>query len=105
MHGFAILSCLGILISAFLLEQNAPLTVIRAENGSGKTSVLQALRWAFYGAKALDDLLVRISPADWPDGEPCTISVEIEFSHTLVSTVGDRASYQRNAIRAKAGGH
>ena len=76
---------------SFSTRQNAPLTVIRAENGSGKTSVLQALRWAFYGAKALDDLLVRISPADWPDGEPCTISVEIEFSHTLVSTVGDRA--------------
>ena len=31
--------------------QDTPLTVIRAENGSGKTSTLQALRWALYGAK------------------------------------------------------
>ena len=71
--------------------QDTPLTVIRAENGSGKTSTLQALRWALYGAKGLEEPSVRLSPADWPDGEPCTISVEIDFSHTLVSAVGDRA--------------
>ena len=74
----------------FSTRQDTPLTVIRAENGSGKTSTLQALRWALYGAKGLEDLSVRLSPADWPDSEPCTISVEIDFSHTLVSAVGDR---------------
>ncbi|MCY3749779.1 MAG: AAA family ATPase, partial [Gammaproteobacteria bacterium] len=74
---------------SFSTRQDVPLTVIRAENGSGKTSVLQALRWALYGTKGLDDPLVRLSPADWLDGEPCKISVEIDFSHTLVSTVGD----------------
>lgn len=76
---------------SFSTQQDAPLTVIRAENGSGKTSVLQALRWALYGTKGLDDPLVRLSPADWLDGMPCNISVEIDFSHTLVSTVGGRA--------------
>ena len=76
---------------SFSTQQDALLTVIRAENGSGKTSVLQALRWALYGTKGLDDPLVRLSPADWLDGKPCNISVEIDFSHTLVSTVGDRA--------------
>ena len=75
----------------FSTRQNTPLTVIRAENGSGKTSTLQALRWALYGAKGLEESSVRLSPADWPDGKPCTISVEIDFSHTLVSAVGDRA--------------
>ena len=75
----------------FSTRQDAPLTVIRAENGSGKTSVLQALRWALYGNKGLDDPLVRLSPADWPDGEPCNTCIEINFSHTLVSTVGDHA--------------
>ena len=67
------------------------MTVIRAENGSGKTSTLQALRWALYGVKGLEDSSVRISPADWPEGEPCTISVEIDFSHTLISAVGNHA--------------
>ena len=73
----------------FANERNTPLTIIRAENGSGKTSTLQALRWGLYGAKGLDDSSVRLSPADWPDGKPCTISVEIDFSHTLVSAVSD----------------
>ncbi len=86
---------------SFSIRQNAPLTVIRAENGSGKTSTLQALRWAFYGIKGLDDPSIRLSPADWPDGEPCTISVEIEFSHTLVSTVGDRALTQETRFVLK----
>ena len=75
---------------SFSTHQNAPLTVIRAENGSGKTSVLQALRWALFGTKGLDDPLVRLSPADWPDEEVCTISVEVDFSHTLASIVGNR---------------
>ncbi len=75
----------------FSTSQSTPLTVIRAENGSGKTSTLQALRWALYGTKGLDEPSVRLSPADWPDGDPCTISVEVNFSHTLVSTVADRA--------------
>ena len=30
-----------------------PLTVIRAENGSGKTSILYALRWAMYGENGI----------------------------------------------------
>ena len=51
---------------AFGVERDLPLTVIRAENGSGKTSTLQALRWALYGKDVLDDSQVRLSPADWP---------------------------------------
>ena len=74
----------------FSARPSTPLTVIRAENGSGKTSTLQALRWALYGTKGLEEPSVRLSPADWPDGKPCTISVEMDFSHTLVSAVGDR---------------
>ena len=75
----------------FSTREDTPLTVIRAENGSGKTSTLQALRWALYGAKGLEESSVRLSPADWSDSKACIISVEIDFSHTLVSVVGDRA--------------
>ena len=75
----------------FSTRQDKPLTVFRAENGSGKTSTLQALRWALYGAKGLDEPSVRLSPADWPDGQQCTITVQIDFTHTLVSAVGGRA--------------
>ena len=59
-----------------------------AENGSGKTSFLQALRWALYGKDVLDDPLVRLSPADWPDKDPCVVSVEVDFIHTTTSSVG-----------------
>ena len=71
----------------FGIDPEKPLTVIRAENGSGKTSSLQALRWALYGKDVLDDPLVRLSPADWPDNDLCMVSVEIDFIHTAVSIV------------------
>ena len=85
----------------FSTSQSTPLTVIRAENGSGKTSTLQALRWALYGTKGLEEPSVRLSPADWPDGEPCAISVEIDFSHTLVSVVGDRTLIKETRLMLK----
>ena len=72
----------------FGTDKEKPLTVIRAENGSGKTSFLQALRWALYGNDVLDDPLVRLSPADWPDKDPCVVSVEVDFIHTTASNVG-----------------
>ena len=73
----------------FSVNPQKPLTIIRAENGSGKTSTLQALRWGLYGKDVLDDIHVRLSPADWPDNTKCTISVEIDFVHTAVSKVDD----------------
>ena len=72
----------------FGTDKGKTLTVIRAENGSGKTSFLQALRWALYGKDVLDDPLVRLSPADWPDKSPCAVSVEVDFIHTTASSVG-----------------
>ena len=35
------------------IDADKPLTVIRAENGSGKTTFLRALRWGMYGEKGL----------------------------------------------------
>ncbi len=59
------------------------LTVIRAENGSGKTTFLRAIRWGMYGEKGLpgaDTRTFSIHPADWrPDQEGVLTQVEIEF--------------------------
>lgn len=71
----------------FSEERNRPLTVIRAENGSGKTSTLVALRWALYGKDGLDDSTMRLSPATWPDQTPCEVSVQLDFSHTLYNQI------------------
>src|SRR6266568_3215901 len=68
-------------------DPERPLTVIRAENGSGKTSALIALRWALYGLKGLDDAMMRLSPTNWPNGQECDISVQLDFSHTVYNVI------------------
>jgi DNA sulfur modification protein DndD len=68
-------------------DPKRPLTVVRAENGSGKTSTLMALRWALYGQGGLDDATMRLSPTTWPDDQDCEISVQLDFSHTLYSLI------------------
>ena len=68
-------------------DPRRPLTVIRAENGSGKTSTLIALRWALYGEKGLGDPTMRLSPTSWPSGQDCEVSVQLDFSHTLYSVI------------------
>ncbi len=85
----------------FSIDPQKPLTVIRAENGSGKTSTLRALRWGLYGQDVLEDINVRLSPADWPENECCEISVEIDFVHTAVSMVGDETMTSQTDYRLK----
>jgi DNA sulfur modification protein DndD len=70
----------------FSTAAGTPLTVIRAENGSGKTSLLYALLWAFYGTKGLPETALRLSSTHWPPGEPCDISVRVEFESTDYET-------------------
>ena len=86
---------------SFSIDPQKPLTVIRAENGSGKTSTLQALRWALYGKDVLDEPLVRLSPADWPDNNMCSISVEIDFVHTSVSKVDGETMTSKTSYMLK----
>ncbi len=74
----------------FSIDPKRPLTVIRAENASGKTSLLTALSWAFYGTKALEDSTVRLGPAYWPIGQPCLISVDVQFDHHFTSRLPGR---------------
>lgn len=65
----------------FSTDSEHPLTVIRAENGSGKTSVLYALRWALYGNLGVPEDK-RLTSAISPLGEPITVQVSVEFSTT-----------------------
>ncbi len=67
----------------FSTDPDKRLTVIRAENESGKTTILTALQWGLYGDDALPGRAsdFRLHPIDWDatDGESITISVEIDF--------------------------
>ena len=66
-------------------EDEKKLTVIRAENDSGKTTIMTALQWALYGDSALpnEGKGYRLHPIDW-DEESVAISVEVEFEATIL---------------------
>jgi len=68
----------------FSTDPDLPLTVIRAENGSGKTSLLHALKWAFFGAEGLpvEARRLRLISAAAPPGTPVDVQVMVEFDHT-----------------------
>ena len=81
----------------FSTTPNKRLTVIRAENESGKTTILTGLQWGLYGDDALpgDAREFRLHPIDWDgtDGEAITISVEVDFE--VVSARSGRADTYR----------
>lgn len=67
----------------FSTDAARPLTVIRAENGSGKTSILYALLWAFYGMPGLPSKArdLRLTSAAVEAGTTVPVSVMVEFDH------------------------
>lgn len=76
----------------FSTDASKPLTIIRAENGSGKTSVLYALLWAFYGMSGLPSHArgLRLTSSAAPAGLAVDVSVMIEFEHTDESDITSR---------------
>jgi len=71
----------------FSSDQGKKLTVIRAENESGKTTTLLGLQWGLYGDDALPDKgkNYRLHPIDWnfEEQKVVEIDVTIEFEHTI----------------------
>ena len=70
----------------FSTDTTQKLTVIRAENESGKTTILNGLQWAFFGDDALPrkGLDYRLHPIDWDvsDQSPIPITVQVDFEIT-----------------------
>ena len=64
---------------SFSTDSSKPLTVIRAENGSGKTSILYALRWAMYGFPGIPEQM-RLTSTAKVTGVPVTVQVRLEFT-------------------------
>ena len=69
------------------------LTVIRAENETGKTTILNGLQWALYGDNALPEKGqgYRLHPIDWDelDSRKIPISVQVDFE-TMTLRRGSR---------------
>ena len=67
----------------FATDSDRNLTVFRAENETGKTTMLTALQWALYGESALPERGqgYRLHPIDWSedDGQRAEIEVEVDF--------------------------
>ena len=89
------------LILDFSTDDEKKLTVIRAENESGKTTILSGLQWAFYGNTALPGggrQEYRMHPIDWDltEGERIPVAVEVDFE---VSST--RASRTEGLIETK----
>ena len=85
----------------FTSDANRKLTVIRAANESGKTTILHALQWALYGDAVLPSKGegFRLHPIDWDpsDGKrvPVTATVEFEVTYYHRRSAGLRESRQR----------
>ena len=70
----------------FSTDDEKRLTVIRAENETGKTTILNGLQWALHGDEALpgEGREYRLHPIDWDvsDGKRIPILVEVDFEVT-----------------------
>ena len=80
-------------------------TVLRAENGSGKTTFLRAMEWAIYGDEALPGARrYRLHPPDhrMPQDGPITISVELDVD--VEGADGLKAATIRRFSEAKPSG-
>jgi len=84
----------------FASDPDKHLTVIRAANESGKTTILHGLQWALYGEAALPGKGegFRLHPIDWDasDGKRVPITATVEFELTTYRRVsGDMRKTRR----------
>ena len=83
------------LIIDFSTDDERKLTVIRAENESGKTTILNALQWALYGDKALPGgsrQNYRLHPIDWDPSEGERVQIAVEIDYEVTTTRHSRSS-------------
>ena len=86
-------------------DPERPLTVLRAENGSGKTTFLRALRWGMYGERGLPGNSTRFSlhPAWWrpnDDGIKTKVSIEFETDGSTRHTEGTPTTISYQLVRS-----
>ncbi len=87
----------------FSVDPEKKLTVIRAANESGKTTILHGLQWALYGEAALPGKndFFRIYPIDWDEseGNQVNITAMVEFETTTHRQVGGEVRETRRHYR------
>lgn len=72
-------------VISFSEDNSANITIIHGENGSGKTALLNAFKWAFYGTTDFEtgseNLICERSLAESEAGEELKMSVSVKFNH------------------------
>ena len=95
----------------FSTSDDKKLTVIRASNESGKTTILNALQWALYGDDALPKKgrKHRLFPIDrnTPEGRAIPISVQVDFEQTTSGLRTNRTNRYRliRSVEETTDGH
>ena len=76
----------------FSTDPDKNVTVIRAANESGKTTLLTALQWGLFGDKALPDegRNFRLSPIDTSKGEKVSETISVEVDYEVLERHGSR---------------
>ena len=99
-HNFRLLRDLELEFSSDPVKK---LTVIRAANESGKTTILHGLQWALYGEAALPGKGegFRLHPIDWDgtEGRRVPITATVEFELTAHRRVGGELRETRRRYR------
>jgi DNA sulfur modification protein DndD len=87
----------------FSTRSDKNLTVIRAENETGKTTILTAMQWAFFGDEALpgDAKSYRLGPIDW-SARNCSIEVNVDFEVTITKRAGFAPEPRRYRVIRRA---
>lgn len=99
----------------FSTDTQRSTTVVRAENGSGKTTCLRALEWTLYGDRALPTHgKYELQPLDWtPADGAVEVAAEVEFTVRQANrkpggtteTISERYTLMRKAeVRPDASG-
>lgn len=71
--------CLGDIALEFSTDRNRNVTLVRAENGNGKTTLCTALEWALYGDSALEQTAYPLVPPDLALENTVRISVACDY--------------------------
>ena len=85
----------------FSVDPQRNLTVFRAENETGKTTMLTALQWALYGEAALPEKGqdYRLHPIDWTEEEGLRAEIEVEVDFEIAKQNPTRDGRTRETRR------
>jgi DNA sulfur modification protein DndD len=84
----------------FAVDDEKKLTVIRAENGTGKTTLMSALIWGLYGSRVITEKIYPLSVVDDNGAESqIETEVEIDFTAEEVTTRNSRTVVNNKKYR------